>query len=32
MGAADLFTASKVPLSKLIEVKVDGRVINIEDI
>lgn len=29
MGAADLFTASKVPLSKLIEVKVDGKIINI---
>lgn len=32
MGAADMFTASKIPLSQLIEVRVDGQVINIEDI
>ncbi len=32
MGAADLFTASKIPLCKLIEVKVNGKIVNIEDI
>lgn len=32
MGAADLFTASKIPLCKLIEIKVNGQKINIEDI
>lgn len=32
MGAVDLFTASKIPLNKLIEVKVDGKLINIDDI
>lgn len=32
MGAADLFTASKVPLCELIELRVNGKLINIEDI
>ncbi len=32
MGVGDLFTSSRVPLCKLIEIKVDGKEINIEDI
>lgn len=32
MGVGDLLTSSRPPLCKLIELKVDGKIVNITDI